>query len=107
MSTVTRLSDMTVNHEVTEGDVLGDTFYYRTTGVTGPGWRCDGCGNIWAKKWYAATCEERGHRNEFDQKYFYRPPGFLTHGHYEQKIYTRHRVGRDRRIPRPQEGVTT
>ena len=30
-------------------------------------WRCEGCGRVWDKRWYAESCEGRGHVNSFDQ----------------------------------------
>lgn len=98
MSTVTTLRDYRIKHDVMEPHLSGDTVGYHQETVEGFAYRCDGCGSIWAKRWYAETCEKRGHKASFDQLYTYRLPGFQTHGQYGQTAYTRFRLGRDKRI---------
>lgn len=102
MTTVTTLKDYKVTHEIMEARLAGDyDVYYSEAQVTNSAYRCDGCGNIWAMKWYAETCEKRNHVGQFDQVYRHRAPGFQTTGRYEEVRYTRFRLGRDKRIAKP------
>ena len=101
MSTVTRL-DTLIDHEVMEPHLSGDSLWYTEETIQqAKPWRCNGCGNIWAKKWHAETCEEREHRKSFDQKYAYKPegyatPGSATFGQVRFNVYTRRIVGVDK-----------
>lgn len=98
MSTVTRLTDRPITHEIMEPHLSGDSVYYHEESIEGCAYRCNGCGLMWAKRWYAETCEKRGHKTSFDQVYTYRPEGFLTHGRYAENRYTRYALGRDRQF---------
>jgi hypothetical protein len=68
-------------------------------------WRCEGCGLVWDKKWYAETCESRGHIPTWEQGPYGVthvsngvPQGNLTY-------YTRQAVRRDK-IEQPQSAGT-
>lgn len=90
----------TITHDIMEPRLSGDSISYDQKTVTTSAYRCDGCGNIWAKRWYAETCGERGHRNSFDQKYYYKAEGYTRTGKINEVIYTRIRIGRDENVPR-------
>src|SRR5512141_2061531 len=94
-SSVTRLNEK-VTHEIMEPYLSGDMLTYHEESITTNTWRCNACGLIWAKKWYAETCASRNHKTSFDQVYHYRPEGFLTHGRYAETRYTRYALGRDK-----------
>jgi hypothetical protein len=66
-------------HEVMEAHLSGDSVYYTEAEVTSAAYACE-CGRVWAKRWYAETCGERGHVLKFSQKYWYKPEGYATPG---------------------------
>jgi len=47
--------------------LVGDGLDYVEIDVEGYGWRCDGCGLVWTRKWHAETCESRSHASSFEQ----------------------------------------
>ena len=98
MASVTRLADLPIEHEVMEPRISGDSIFYSEQTVTSCAWRCDGCGRIWAKKWYAETCGDRNHRSSFDQVYHYKCEGYTTTGRTAEARYTRWSLGRDKRV---------
>lgn len=89
----------TITHEVMEPRISGEFISYDEKQVTSNTYRCDGCGNLWAKRWYADSCGERNHRNSFDQKYYHKAEGYTRTGEVKEVIYTRYRIGRDSRVP--------
>lgn len=91
--------DNTITHEVMEPRLSGEFVSYDEKTVTSNVYRCDGCGNLWAKRWYADTCGERGHRNSFDQKYYHKAEGYTRTGQVNEVIYTRYRIGHDVNVP--------
>lgn len=95
----TRL-DQTINHEIMEPRILGEDVYYSEKPVTTHIYRCDGCGLLWNKRWYADTCGERKHISVWAQTYWHRAPGFQTTGKVEPVHYPREAVGRDKRVAR-------
>lgn len=40
---------------------------FRETSYEGNLWRCEECGLVWDKKWYAETCAQREHATSFQQ----------------------------------------
>lgn len=55
----------TVMEPLTQGDGLT----YEERDVTKWSFQCLGCGLIWAIKWHAEQCEQRGHVPEWSQRY--------------------------------------
>lgn len=96
---VTTLRDFKVSHDVMVPYLSGDNVSYHQETVKTSAYRCDACGSVWAKRWYAETCADRKHRAQFDQVYTHRAEGFQTTGKYVEVAYTRYRLGRDTRIP--------
>jgi hypothetical protein len=86
-----------ISHEIMEPRLSGDadiTYVEKT--VEGAGHRCDECGLVWAKAWYANTCGSRDHATRFNQAYAYKPEGYRTHGKVAWNVYTRYALGRDK-----------
>lgn len=42
---------------------------FREAEATKRAHQCLGCGLVWAIRWHAETCEERGHRARWQQRY--------------------------------------
>jgi len=100
------MSFVTVQESITTGvmqaRLVGDSSVaYVETDYQGNAWRCEGCGLVWEKRWYAETCDKRDHKPSFVQRYFRPgsgPMGNATvNGVYQGTVseYTRQSLRRD------------
>jgi hypothetical protein len=89
----TRVGTSKREHQVMEVVAVnadGNATYIERT-ISGYAWACDDCGLVWEKKWYAESCERRGHPKRFDQHY----GGITENGaHKGGTSYTRFAIGR-------------
>ena len=81
---------------IMEPVLSGDSVVYRQADVDGYLWRCEDCGLVWDKKWYADSCSKRSHVPSFEQG-----PYGVTHmenGVPQGRLYyyTRRAIRRDR-----------
>lgn len=65
---------------------------FRESTVDKYAWQCLGCGLGWAIRWHAETCESRGHRVQWQQRYVTGP---ITNGRpASERHYPRYSLGR-------------